>query len=309
MERRLLAIVGPTATGKTETSILVAESLDGEIVSADSMQVYRGMDIGTAKPTQEQRSRVPHHLIDIIDPDEPFSVAEYQARADAALADIWARGRQPVLVGGSGLYIRAVLQDMDFNNTPADPEFRRRLAAEAKSKGARALHEWLADVDPQAAGRIHPNDEKRIIRALEVAEQRGGLTARSRKVDRRNAARYNSARYGLTLDRSELYRRIEDRVDAMIDEGLVEEVRQLLDAGYSESLVAMKGLGYAQIAPYVRGQQSLDEAVRRLKRDTRRFAKRQFTWFRADSEIEWIDMGQMGGAQSAAEEIESKWRS
>jgi len=304
MERRLLAIVGPTATGKTEVGMGLAEALDGEIISADSMQVYRGMDIGTAKPTAEQRARVPHHLIDILDPDEAFSVADYQARADAALAAIWKRGRQPILVGGSGLYIRAVLEEMDFSLVPPDPEFRRRLLEEARSKGTRALHEWLAEVDPAAAARIHPNDQKRIIRALEVAESTGG--AGSGKVDRERPPRYNSTQFGLTLDREELYRRIEARADRMIAGGLVEEVRGLLERSLGEDLISMKGLGYAQIAPHVRGQISLEEAVSRLKRDTRRFAKRQMTWFRADPRIEWIDVGEAGGAAAVVETIRGK---
>ncbi|HUU53335.1 MAG TPA: tRNA (adenosine(37)-N6)-dimethylallyltransferase MiaA [Armatimonadota bacterium] len=308
MERRLLAIVGPTATGKSEAGMLLAEALAGEIVSADSMQVYRGMDIGTAKPTLEQRARVPHHLIDIIDPDEPFSVADYQARADAALADIWERDRQPILVGGSGLYVRAVLEEMDFAAVPPDPEFRRRLLAEAKSKGTRALHEWLAEVDPAAAARIHPNDQKRIIRALEVAEGGAASASRSGKVDRQRRPRYNSTQFGLTLERERLYQRIDARVDTMIARGLVEEVKGLLARGCGEDLVSMQGLGYAQLAPYVRGKISLEEAVSRLQRDTRRFAKRQLTWFRADPGIEWRDVGQAGGAAAVVEAIRSRWQ-
>ena len=306
MERRLLAIVGPTAAGKSEVGMGLAEALDGEIVSADSMQVYRGMDIGTAKPTAEERARVPHHLIDILDPDEAFSVADYQARADAALAAIWQRGRQPILVGGSGLYIRAVLEEMDFSLVPPDPEFRRRLLEEARSKGTRALHEWLGEVDPAAAARIHPNDQKRIIRALEVAESSWGVGSDSGKVDRERTPRYNSTQFGLTLEREELYRRIEARADRMIAGGLVEEVRGLLERGLDEDLVSIKGLGYAQIAPHVRGQIPLEEAVSRLKRDTRRFAKRQMTWFRADPRIEWIDVGEAGGAAAVVETIRGK---
>jgi tRNA dimethylallyltransferase len=308
MDKRLLAIVGPTATGKSEVGVLLAESLDGEIVSADSMQVYRGMDVGTAKPTAEQRRRVAHHLIDIIAPDEPFSVADYQARAEATLAEIWQRGRQPILVGGSGLYVRAVLEEMDFAQVPPDPELRNRLVEEARSKGTRALHEWLAQADPEAAARIHPNDQKRIIRALEVAEGSGPGDAGRKKVDRQGAARYNTRQFGLTLGRDELYQRIEARVDRMMAEGLVDEVRALLERGYSEDLVSMKGLGYAQIALHIRGKTSLEEAVRRLKRDTRRFAKRQLTWFRADPRIEWIDVQETGGPSGAAGEIERRWR-
>ena len=307
MAERLLAIVGPTATGKTEVGLLLAEALEGEVVSADSMHVYRGMDIGTAKPTPDQQARVRHHLIDVIEPDEPFSVAEYRDRADAALADIWGRGRQPIIVGGSGLYVRAVVEEMDFSDVPPDPELRRRLAAEAREKGTHALHEWLAEVDPEAAARIHPNDEKRIIRALEVNEGAGGPDARPQKLDRRRRARYNTREFGLSLPREELYRRIEERVDRMMEEGLGEEVRGLLERGYGEGLAAMTGLGYAQLAGYVRGKVDLEEAVRRLKRDTRRFAKRQLTWFRADPRIEWVDVAEVGGVAEAAELIRRRW--
>jgi tRNA dimethylallyltransferase len=304
VDRRLLAIIGPTATGKTEVGILVAEALQGEIVSADSMQVYRGMDIGTAKPAPQQRALVPHHLIDIIEPDEPFSVADYRERADAALADIWARGKQPILVGGSGLYVRAVLEEMDFAVAP-DRELRRQLTEEARNKGLSALYARLTETDPQAAARIHPNDQKRIIRALEVAQQAG---RGERPVDRARAPRYNAMQFGLTAPRDELYRRIEARVEAMLAAGLAEEVRGLLERGWDERLVSMKGLGYAQMLPYLRGEIPLEEAVRRLKRDTRRFAKRQLTWFRADPRIRWIDVDQAGGRSGVAEIVLREWR-
>lgn len=306
MAEALLAIVGPTATGKSEVGLLLAERLGGEIVSADSMQVYRGMDIGTAKPTAEERARVPHHLIDIVDPDEEFSVAEYRARAEAALAAIWKKGKQPILVGGSGLYVRAVLEEMDFAMTPPDRELRRRLTEEARSKGRRVLHEWLSEVDPETAARIHPNDEKRIIRALEICESTGRPMARPQQLDRRRAMRYNARQFGLSLPREELYLRIEARIDRMLEGGLVEEVEGLIDRGYGEDLVSMKGLGYAPLAEYVRGELSLEEAVRRLKRDTRRFAKRQLTWFGADPRIEWIEAAPEEPARTA-EAIGERW--
>jgi len=310
---RIIAIVGPTASGKTEVAILVAEALGGEVVSADSMQVYRGMDIGTGKPTAEQRARVRHHLIDIIDPQEPFSVADYQQRAERAIEDIWSRGRQPLLVGGSGLYVRAVIDGLSFPMAPPDPELRRRLTNEARARGAAALHARLASIDPCAASRIHPNDEKRIVRALEVYEQTGVPISRLQAVDRERRPRYNTRQFGLTWPRCALYQRIEERVDRMIEAGLVEEVRALLDRGLGEDLVPMRGLGYAQIIPYLRGQCTLAEAVRVLKRDTRRFAKRQLTWFGADRRIEWLDMSGLGGPREAAELIvrksEARWES
>lgn len=338
MEQRLLTIVGPTATGKTEVGMLLAEALGGEIVSADSMQLYRGMDIGTAKPAAEQRTRVRHHLVDIIDPDEPFSVADYRARADAALKDIWSRGRQPILVGGSGLYVRAVLYEMDFA-VPPDPELRQQLTAEADTRGLQLLYERLRAMDPAAAARIHPNDRKRIIRALEVAAASAATASSSRPpreddepVDRTRGSRYNTAgallpqrspmaagaprklrfratQFGLALARDELYRRIEARAEAMIAAGLVEEVRGLLARGYDERLVSMKGLGYAQMLPHLRGEITLEEAVRLLKRDTRRLAKRQLTWFRADPTIRWVAADQAGGPPGVAEAILREWRS
>jgi len=305
VEQRLLTIVGPTATGKTELGMLLAEALGGEIVSADSMQLYRDMDIGTAKPTADLRTRVRHHLVDIIDPDEPFSVADYRARADAALRDIWSRGRQPILVGGSGLYVRAVLYEMDFA-VPPDPELRQQLAAEADTRGLHLLHERLRVIDPAAAARIHPNDRKRIIRALEVAQHAG---EGRQPVDQRRALRYNVRQFGLTARRDELYRRIEARAEAMIAAGLVEEVRGLLARGYDERLISMKGLGYAQMLPQLRGEITLEEAVRLLKRDTRRFAKRQLTWFRADPTIRWVAADQAGGPPGVAEAVLREWRS
>jgi len=307
MARRLLAIVGPTATGKTEVGILLAEALEGEVVSADSMQVYRGMDIGTAKPTREERARVPHHLIDIIAPDEPFSVADYQARAGAALVNIWERGRQPILVGGSGLYARAALYELDLPLAPPLPELRERLTEEARAKGSEALHARLREVDPEAAARIHANDEKRIVRALEVYEQTGKPISSLQALDRRRKLRYNTRQFGLTLPRDEMYRRIEERVDRMMAEGLGDEVRGLLAQGYGEDLISMRGLGYAQLIPYLRGEIGREEAARRLKRDTRRFAKRQLTWFRADPGIEWVDAAEVGGPEGAAELIGKRW--
>lgn len=319
--------------------MLVAEMLGGEIVAADSMQVYRGMDIGTAKPTAEQRARIPHHLLDILDPTEPFTVAEYQALADAAIADIWNRNRQPILVGGSGLYVRAVLEEMDFARVPPDPALRQRLSDEVKARGLAALYQQLTETDAATAARIHPNDEKRIIRALEVAAARGhyklyspsqevvtppvprreGVSApplqtwRGGKgvrehIDQPRTPRYPYRQYGLTRPREELYHRIEARVDTMLAAGLVEEVRALWKRGCDERLVSMKGLGYAQLLPHLRGEASLVEAVERLKRDTRRFAKRQLTWFRADPTIMWIDVTETGGLAQAAELIVKEWR-
>ena len=303
----LLALVGPTATGKTETAILVAEALGGEIVNADSMSFYRGMDIGTAKPTVEERARVRHHLIDILNPDELFSVAEYKARAEAAIDNVLARHRVPILVGGSGLYVRAVISGVSFTQAPPDYELRRQLTAEAEREGTPLLHRRLAEVDPEAATRITPRDLKRIIRALEVYLTTGETISSLQALDRERPPRYNTCQFGLTLPREELYRRIEARIARQLAAGLVAEVQGLLDRGYHEGLVPMKGLGYAQVARYLRGACSLGDVVVALKRDTRRFAKRQLTWFRADARVQWVDMMEVGGPVGAAKLIAEKW--
>ncbi len=299
MPDHLLVIVGPTASGKSEVGLLAAQALGGEIISADSMQVYRGMDIGTAKPTPEQRARVRHHLIDVVEPEQPFSVADYQRLAWAAIDDVFSRGRQPVVVGGSGLYVRALIGGLRLALAPPDPELRRRLARH----DAASLHARLSAVDPWAAARIHPHDEKRIIRALEVYEQTGAPISALHSVDPAAPPRYNTRQFGLTWPRLELYRRIEARVDRMMAEGLLDEVKALLARGCDETLVSMKGLGYAQLLAHLRGACTYEEAVKLLKRDTRRFAKRQLTWFRADQRIEWVDMSQVGGPERAAEII------
>jgi len=304
----LLALVGPTATGKTETGVLVARALDGEVVSADSMYLYRGMDVATAKPTAEERRGVLHHLVDILDPDEPFSVAEYKVRAEAAIDRILARGRVPILVGGSGLYVRAVVSPTSFTRVPPDRALRERLTAEAERDGTEALHARLAQADPDAAVHIAPRDRKRIIRALEVYLSTGQPISQLQALDRERSPRYNTCRFGLTLPREELYRRIDERVERQLAGGLVEEVERLLAEGYRENLVSMKGLGYAQIARFLRGVCSLEEAVVQLKRDTRRFAKRQLTWFRADTSITWLDMRTVGGPAGATNLIVAEWR-
>ncbi len=301
-ERPLLVVItGPTAVGKTDVGIDVALAVGGEVVSADSMMVYRGMDIGTAKPTPAERRGVPHHLIDVAEPDEEFTVARYQELAEAAIADIHRRGRVPLLVGGTGLYIRAVVDQYRFP-APADPRLRRRLQEDARRFGSARLHRHLMAVDPDTAGRLHPNDARRIVRALEVYYQTGKPFSWFRKQPR-GGEKYRLVMFGLTLRREKLYRRIEERVDRLIAAGLVEEVRGLLERGYGPELVSMKGLGYKEIADYLLGQTTLEEAVNILKRNTRRFAKRQFTWFRADDQIRWLDTDECGGRRGVVREI------
>lgn len=284
----LVAIVGPTAVGKTRVSIQLAQEFNGEIVSADSRQVYRGMDIGTAKPTVEERRLVPHHLIDVVAPGEPFTLAEYQQAAYAAIADIHAHGHLPLLVGGSGLYVRAVLDGLSIPRVA--PDLARR--AELERADAAALYAHLQQLDPLAAARIDPRNKRRVIRAIEVCEIAGEPLSR---LQSQRAPNYRVLRIGLTLPRQELYRRINMRVDEMMAVGLVEEVRGLLERGYPLDTPALSGLGYRQMALYVRGEATLEEATRLLKRDTRRFVHHQYSWFRPDDpRIHWFDLSTSG---------------
>lgn len=282
--RPLIAILGPTAVGKSALALQLAEEFRGEIVSADSRQVYRGMDIGTAKPTRAERARVPHHLLDVVNPDEPFTLAQYQRLAYAAIADIHARGKVPFLVGGSGLYVRAVLEGLSIPRVLPNPERRRELEKEE----AGTLYARLQQLDPLAAAKIDPRNTRRVIRAIEVCKATGKPIS---ALQTRAAPNYRVLRIGLTLPREELYRRINARVDQMIAAGLVDEVRGLIARGFAPDAPAMSGLGYRQIALYVKGEATLEEAVRLLKRDTRRFVHHQYSWFRLDDpRIRWFDV-------------------
>lgn len=287
----LLLICGPTATGKTEVGIEVALRLGGEIVSADSMQVYRHMNIGTAKPTAQQRAHVPYHLIDYVEPDQEHSVARYKEDAERVMERLLAGGRLPVMVGGTGLYVRAVVDGLDFPMTAADWDLRRRLEAEAEQHGVEWLHAQLQAVDPAAAERIDARNVRRVVRALEVYLLTGRTFSSHHTLDRKRSAKYNLVAFGLTTEREALYRRIESRCDAMMAAGLLAEVRALLERGYGEGLIAMKGLGYRHLVDHLRGRWDLETAVATMKRDSRRYARRQLTWFRADARIEWLEVG------------------
>lgn len=300
----LLVIAGPTATGKTEVAVEVAGRLNGEVVSADSMQIYRFMDIGTAKPTVEETRGVPHHLIDIIDPDVDFTVAVFQKLARKAISSINNRGNVPLLVGGTGFYIDAVIYDYDFSGVGADEEFRKSLKLEADQKGNEAVHKLLEAVDPVAAARIHVNDLKRTIRALEIYRQTGNAGAMFRKNNKLPYQDYDILFIALYYQRDILYKRIETRVDKMIERGLVAEVQNLINAGYHRNLISMQGLGYKEIAGFLYNEYSLDEAVQLLKKNTRRFAKRQLTWFKRYSSIKWIDMEKYDTIKRVADVIE-----
>ena len=297
-------IAGPTATGKTALAMALAERLHGEIVSADSRQIYQGMDIGTAKPTPEQRARVPHHLLDIVPPDAPYSLAEYQADAQAAIAGIHTRGHLPLLVGGTGLYIRAVVDQLAIPTVPPDWELRRALEAQASVEGAAALHARLAALDPASAARIAPANLRRVIRALEVCRATGQPFSVQQGA---RPSPYRALLLGLTCERSMLYERADRRVDAMLAAGLVEEVRGLVAHGYDWRLPAMTSLGYGEIGAYLRGEVTLAAAIERLKYNTHRYIRRQSTWFRPDALIRWLDCA-ASDLEAAALAIVEAWR-
>jgi tRNA dimethylallyltransferase len=282
----VIVICGPTAVGKTAAGIEVARAVGGEIISADSMQVYRHMDIGTAKPTAAEQAAVRHHLIDIVDPDEPFDAAAYAALGRRAAAEVGRRGRTPVVVGGTGLYIKALLRGL-FRSDARDPAVRSRLRAEAESMGPAALHARLERCDPQTAARLHPNDAVRILRALEVFEVTGRPISELQQEHRFADTPFRALMIGLALEREALYRRIDRRVEAMAAAGLEEEVRRLLAMGYEPELRPMQSIGYSHMAALIAGAVSREECLRTLQRDTRRFAKRQMTWFRAYPDIVW----------------------
>jgi tRNA dimethylallyltransferase len=283
----LVALVGPTGVGKTALSFRLAKEIRAEIISVDSVQVFRGLDIGTAKPSLEEQQQVPHHLIDVADPDEPFDVADFVRKALGIIKSITSRGMVPLLVGGSGLYLRSLLEGL----APCpkhDPMMREMLRKISANQGKRALYDLLAGADPEAASRIHPNDTFRIIRALEVYHQTGEpMSMWHRRHKSTSGQRLPCTKIGLVRPRKELYERIDSRVDHMLDAGFLEEVKFLLKKGYSHHLKPLQSLGYRHIIPFLKGKVSFDEAVSQLRRDTRHYAKRQLTWFRADPEIRW----------------------
>ncbi|MDH7497855.1 MAG: tRNA (adenosine(37)-N6)-dimethylallyltransferase MiaA [Syntrophomonadaceae bacterium] len=286
---RLAAIVGPTAVGKSRLAIHCALRLGAEILSCDSMQVYRGMDIGTAKPSREDRALVPHHLLDLVEPDADFTVADYQARARQLIEEINRRHRLPMLVGGTGLYYQAVVDDYQLAPMPGDAAVRRALEEEAE-RDLPGLYARLQWEDPVAAASIRPRDRKRIVRALEVCRVAGRPFSSFQK---RNPQRYHLAAVGLTAPREVLYQRIEQRVDAMLQAGLLEEVAGLWRRGFDLPLNSMQALGYRQLLSYLHGRCTLEEAVAAIKRETRRYAKRQLTWFRRDGRIRWFDVSEV----------------
>lgn len=285
---RLLIVQGPTASGKTELAVRLAEKIGGEIVNADSMQVYRGMDIGTAKPSSEMRERIRHHLLDIVNPDVNFTAADFRREAGAAIADIHRRGSRPIVVGGTGLYLRALVGGL-VDAPAADPAYRDELQGIAATEGGAAVLKLLAAVDPETAARLHPNDLVRIIRALEVHRQTGSPVSELRSGHRFSSAEYDCLKIGIRVERQELYRRIDERVELMMQSGFVDEVRRLQAAGYHSGLKSMNAIGYREISGFLAGEIQMDETVRLVKRNTRHYAKRQETWFARDTEISWVE--------------------
>lgn len=288
MKPKILVICGPTASGKSELALRLAEKLDGEIINADSMQVYRGLDIGTAKASAEERARIPHHLIDIVRPDQPFSAADFATAADAAIRDVCSRGKRPIVVGGTGLYIRALLQGLV--DSPGDGgEIRQTLRTQAQELGNDAMLEELRQVDPQLAEHMHPNNLVRIIRALEVFRTTGIPLSRYQQEHAFSDQRYHSLQIGICVERPLLYSRIDQRVNQMLAQGLLQEVQDLLSAGYDPETKAMRAIGYKEMTAHLAGEYDQDEAVRLIKRNTRHYAKRQLTWFNADKDILWLE--------------------
>lgn len=290
MEKKpLIVLTGPTAVGKTALSISLAKAVNGEIISADSMQVYKHMDIGSAKIMPDEMDGVPHHLVDILLPDEEFHIAKFQQLAKVAMEDIYARGRVPILVGGTGFYIQSITRDIDFTETDTDTTYRNDLEEFAKEHGAEALHERLKAVDPDAANEIHANNIKRVIRALEYYHQTGTMISKHNHEQKEKESPYNLKYFVLNDIRSKLYERIELRIDQMVEQGLIEEVQKLKDMGYTKNMVSMQGLGYKEILTYLDGDYTLEEALYVLKRDTRHFAKRQLTWFKREKDVIWVN--------------------
>lgn len=292
MKQPLIVLTGPTAVGKTSLSISLAKAVNGEIISADSMQVYKKMEIGSAKIRSEEMQGIPHYLVDVLEPEEEFHIVKFQQMAKKAMEDIYSRGKIPILVGGTGFYIQAVTKDIDFTEAQQENDYRKELEALAEEKGGEHLHEMLRKVDPVSADAIHAHNVKRVIRALEFYNQNGSPISAHNEEQKQHESPYNLAYFVLNMPRELLYERIDLRVDQMMKEGLLEEVSRLKEEGCHRGMVSMQGLGYKEILAYLDGEYPLEEAVRVLKRDTRHFAKRQLTWFRREQELTWVNKDQ-----------------
>lgn len=299
--RQIIVVAGPTAVGKTKYAIEAAKAFDGEVVSCDSMQLYKYMDIGSAKPTPEELAQVPHHLVDFVEPKDAFSVAEYQKLAKEAISDVFDKGKTPVIAGGTGLYLNSILYDMNFSNAEANEELRKELEREASEFGPEFIHNKLKELDADAAERIHPNNVKKVIRAIEGAMS--GEKIQDFKNCTQKCKDYDRILIGLTRNREELYDRINLRVDLLVEQGLFEEVEELLAKGLTEDDIAMKGIGYKEIIGYFNGQYSKEEAIELTKKNTRHLAKRQITWFKRYEDIHWINISEYENDEAAIEEM------
>ena len=297
MKRPLIILTGPTAVGKTALSIQLAKALNGEIISADSMQVYRHMDIGSAKVTPEEMEGIPHHLIDVLEPWEDFNVTRFQTMAKNAMEEIYARGHVPIVTGGTGFYIQALAYDIDFKENDGSGIIRRELEQLGEERGNEYLHGILAEIDPESAQLIHANNRKRIIRAIEYYRMTGEQISKHNQTEHEKESPYRLFYYVLTCERKTLYERIDRRVDLMLEQGLLEEVKRLRDMGCSRGMVSMQGLGYKEILDYLDGDCTLEEAVYVMKRDTRHFAKRQVTWFKRERDVRWLFLEEFGGSR------------
>lgn len=303
MRRTIVIICGPTAVGKTAVSIELAKKLNGEIVSADSMQIYKHFDIGSAKPTAEEMGDIKHYLIDEIDPKEEFSVAEYRKMAKGYIEEIFAKGKLPIIAGGTGLYINALMYEMDFSNAHSDPEYRDALDKLWRQKGGDFLHQQLAQIDPEAASRIHANNVKRVIRALEVNKV-SGENMSNFQTDLIPTKDYDVILIGLKRLRMRLYSAINKRVDAMMEMGLLDEIKNLKTLGLDDKFISMQGIGYKEVLPYLDGKYSYEQMVSTIKQNSRRYAKRQLTWFRRYDTIQWFDYDQCGSLDEYLSQIE-----
>lgn len=297
MKTPLVIITGPTAVGKTEISIRLAKEINGEIISADSMQVYKSMDIGTAKIKSEEMQAVPHYLIDILSPTEEFNVVKFKEFALKAIEEIYAKGKIPIIVGGTGFYIQSVLYGIEFEENEEDNTYRKELEELSRDKGVYYLHEELKKIDPASAANIHPNNVKRVIRALEYNKQTGLKISDHNEEQRQKESPYNFCYFVLNNTREVLYDRINTRIDKMIEEGLINEVKGLLIDGCTREMVSMQGLGYKEIISYLEEECTLEEAIYLLKRDTRHFAKRQLTWFKREKEVTWINKNEYNNSE------------
>lgn len=299
----VIVILGPTASGKTKISIELAAQINGEIISADSMQVYKYMDIGTAKPDEDERRGIKHYLIDEITPDEEFSVAKYKELASGYIMKIISEGKIPVVAGGTGLYISSLIENIEFSETICDWELRESLQKEAREKGNEYLHNKLKKIDPVAAEKIHMNNVKRVIRAIEVYTHTKKPISLHQEESKKNPPEYNYIVFGLTMDREKLYDRINKRVDLMLEKGLVGEVENLIKLGYDKSAIAMQAIGYKEILAYLAGEISYEEAVYIIKRDTRHYAKRQMTWFKRMDNVIWINVDEFDNEREIIKNI------